>query len=40
MTVAGSKTQLWRNSACHKMGAKADIKIEKKKHKPSDNDEV
>ena len=35
-----SKTQLWRNSAYHKMGVKADKNIEKNKHNCSDNDEM
>ena len=38
MAVDGSKTQLWRNSAYHKMGAKPDINIEGNKHKHSNND--
>ena len=39
MAVDGSKTQLWRNT-CRKMGVKADINIEKNKHKCSDNDKM
>ena len=39
-TVDRSKTQLWRNPAYQKMGAKADIKTERNKHKHLDNDQM
>ena len=38
MAEDGSKTQLWRNSAYHKMAVKADISIEGNQHKCSDNE--
>ena len=38
--VDGSKTQLWRNPAYHKMGVKADINTARNNHKHSDNDEM
>ena len=40
LVVDGSKTQLCKNFAYHKMGAKADINIERNEHKYSDNDEM
>ena len=40
IVMYGSKRQLWRKSAYHKMRVKADINIERKKHKHSDNDEM
>ena len=40
MVVDGSNTHLWRNSAYHRMGAQADIKIERNQNKSSDDDET
>ena len=40
MTVDQSKKQLRRNSAYYKMGTKADKKIQRDKHKRSDNDDI
>ena len=34
MAVCESKTELWRNSAYHKMGAKTNINAERNKHEP------